>query len=344
MNFQSLSDYLQKRGEPSFRVRQVLESVYEGIPSFAEMTVLPRSLRECLSAEFPLLSFRVSAVQSSRDGGTYKARVDLTDGKRIETVLMQPKPGYWSVCVSSQVGCALACSFCATGLMGFLRNLTAEEIADQVLFWKQHIRHLNLKANISNVVFMGMGEPLLNFDAVKESIRQLTDPHLFGLGHRSIAVSTAGVVPGIDRFAEELKQVNLALSLHAANNALRTRLVPLNKAYPLEVLSQSLRRYFSHNNRKIFLEYVLLRDENDGPEHARQLVQFVRRTGPASLMHVNLIVWNPTDTAHQPASREQASRFKKFLMEQDLKVTIRKNLGQDIEGACGQLVTSAKPA
>ncbi len=170
---------------------------------------------------------------------------------------MRPKPGFWSVCVSSQVGCALKCGFCATGTMGFKRNLTAEEITDQVIYWVGRMRDLKITGAVTNVVFMGMGEPMLNFDAVKESIDRLTDPGYFALGRRSITVSTVGIVAGMDRFSEEMPQINLALSLHAASENLRTQLVPVNKAFPLESLTLALKRYFLKNSRKVFLEYVL---------------------------------------------------------------------------------------
>lgn len=339
MNPKKLKEFLNQKGEPSYRASQILKAVYSGISSYENISVLPKNLKESLSTEIPILSLTSETIQTAKDGTAHKARLRLQTGHLIETVLMQPKPNLWSVCVSSQVGCGLSCSFCATGLMGFTRNLTTEEIADQLLFWKQYIRERGTEARISNVVYMGMGEPMLNFDAVKESILQLTDPDLFALSRRSITVSSAGVVPGIERFANELKQVNLALSLHAANNPLRTHLVPINKAYPLEKLAESLKRYFAKNNRKVFLEYVLLANENDQLKHGLELVRFIRHVGMEHLLHVNLITWNPTDTAHISTSREQAHTFKEFLIKHGILVTIRKNLGKDISAACGQLLS-----
>lgn len=339
MNAQKLSTYLKETGEPGYRIGQVLKAIYSGVSSYDDITALPRSLRQELSAKVPMLSFTPDTVQVSKDGLAHKARLRLHDydDKMIETVFMQPKPGYWSVCVSSQVGCPLKCSFCATGTMGYLRNLKPEEICDQVLFWKQYLSRTNKTDAISNVVYMGMGEPFLNFDAVRTSIEMLTDIDYFGFSRRSISVSTAGIIPGIDRFTNELKQVNLAISLHAANNTLRAKLAPINKAYPLEMLVKSLRHYFVKNHRKVFLEYVLLKDENDKISHAKELMEFMSQVGSERLLHVNLIVWNPTDTNHAPATRESAVKFRDYLSDNGVHVTIRKNLGLDIAGACGQL-------
>ncbi|MBI4063060.1 MAG: 23S rRNA (adenine(2503)-C(2))-methyltransferase RlmN [Elusimicrobia bacterium] len=346
MHPKKIAEFIQQAGLPAYRTGQILNALCGGAAGFDKITTLPAALREQLSKEFPILSFQVEKVLSSTQQDTHKARLKLADGKMIETVLMQPKPGLWSVCVSSQAGCALGCTFCATGLMGFIRNLTPEEITDQVLFWIQYLRkHSALSTQhsaLSNIVYMGMGEPMLNFDNVKESIAWLTNPALYGFGHRSISVSTAGVVPGIDRFTTEMSQVNLALSLHAANNELRSRLVPINRAHDLNALAKSLKRYFAKNNRKVFLEYVLLAGENDSLAHAQELVTFCRRIGFPHLLHVNLIVWNPTDTPHHPSSREAASEFKALLINRHISVTIRKNLGQDIAGACGQLVVGNK--
>lgn len=341
MDPKKLFALLEVIGEPKFRGKQVLKAVYSGAATYQEITTIPQALKDRLSQDVPILCLQPDVVKSSQSGFAHKARLALYDGEKIEAVLMQPKPGgHWSVCVSSQVGCALACNFCATGLMGFKRNLSAEEICDQLLFWVQFLKKLNPKARISNVVFMGMGEPMLNFDAVKEAIAWMTDHSMFNIGHRSIAVSTAGVAPGMDRFADELKQVHLALSLHAANEELRSRLVPINKAYPLDNLIKTLKRYFEKNNRKVFLEYVLLEGENDQPEHALELVKFIRKVGHEHLLHVNLITWNPTDTPHRSPERSAAAEFKKLLVEKyGIFTTIRKNLGREIDGACGQLIT-----
>lgn len=328
-------------GEPAYRVKQAAQAIFkEGVRSFSEISTLPAALRERLGAQ-PVLSFTAETVKVSSDGLARKAALKLRDGKRIETVLLNPKPGLWSACISSQVGCALKCSFCATGLMGFTRNLTAEEITDQVLFWRQQIRQDALPP-LDNVIYMGMGEPFLNREEVFKSLRSLTDPELFGIGDRHLAVSTAGIAPGIEVFGKEFPQVHLALSLHAAHDALRAKLVPINKSYPLRRLQEALAEYFKTSRRRVFIEYVLLAGENDRPEDAEALIRFIEETSP--LLHVNLIVWNPTRTPHKPSAPPSAKRFSNLLKRAGVSVTFRKNLGQDIEGACGQLVLSEKKA
>jgi len=334
-----LRTYLKEKGEPEYRAAQVLKAVYrDGAAHYREISVLPAALRKELETAVPMQSSTAAVVKASSDGTTYKAVLKLRDGLRVETVLMSPKPGHWTACISSQVGCALACGFCATGLMGLLRNLTAEEIADQVLFWRQYIRAQKLPVKLSNIVYMGMGEPFQNLDAVSESIRALIDPGLFGLGQRHIAVSTVGLAPGIEEFGRRFGQVHLALSLHAANDALRTKLVPVNKAYPLARLREALQAYFKLSNQKVFIEYILLLGENDGQGHARELAAYLKSVGHTERLHVNLIVFNPTDTPHAPSRREAARQFRDALARAGINATIRKNLGQDIEGACGQLI------
>lgn len=334
MRFEALQEFLRSRGQLDFRLRQVARAIYgEGVPRFAEITTLPRHLREELDKKLPLLSLQAESLHSSSDG-TQKAVLRLRDGLRIESVLMSPKPGLRTACISSQVGCALGCTFCATGLMGFKRNLSEEEITDQVLYWVQRLK----PGRLTNIVYMGMGEPFLNLPNVLASLRTLTDPALFGFGRRHISVSTVGIAPGIERFGLEFPQVNLALSLHAATNDERSRLVPVNRAYPLQRLREALKAYLSKTNRKVFIEYTLLRGENDSPQHAERLAGFLKSVGPAKLLHVNLIVWNPTDTPHQASRADDARRFKERLLREGVPATIRKNLGRDIEGACGQLV------
>ena len=338
MKLEAVEEVLKARGEPSYRLAQIARAVFrDAVSSYAEISALPKDLRDELAAKAPLLSVEPERLLVSRDGAAQKAVLKLKDGRRIETVLMRPKPGHWTTCISSQVGCALGCTFCATGLMGFIRNLTEEEITDQVLFWRQRIRASGGEP-LSNVVYMGMGEPFLNLDNVLASLRTLTDPGRFGLGARHLSVSTAGIAPGIERLGREFPQVNLALSLHAATDEERQRLVPINKAYPLARLRDALRAYLASANRKIFIEYTLLSGENDRPEHADKLARFLKSVAPAKLLHVNLIVWNPTDTPHRAARAEDARRFKDLLLKAGIPATIRKNLGQDIEGACGQLV------
>ncbi len=297
------------------------------------------SLRRALEPEAPILSLTERRVLVSPDGRAHKAALELSDSLAIESVLLKTKPGeVWTACISSQAGCAIGCGFCATGLMGLKRDLTPEEIADQAVYWRQYLRRKGLTGTLGRVVYMGMGEPFHCYESMAESIRILTDPARLGLAQRHISVSTSGIAPAIERFAEDFPQVNLALSLHAAEDELRSRLVPVNKAYPLVKLARSLKAYFERTRRKVFLEYVLLRGENDGPERARQLKEFVRSAGGPKLLHVNLIVFNPTRTAHAPTSPAAARAFLAELRRAGVHATIRKNLGQEIEGACGQLI------
>lgn len=306
--------------------------------SYEQITVLPENLRRALSEEAPFLSLRLKRLQGSRDGRAYKAVLSLSDSLDIETVLLKPSLTRWTVCLSTQVGCAVGCTFCATGLMGYKRSLSAEEITDQVLFWKRFLIREALGGRVDNVVYMGMGEPFAAYENVAESLKTLMDQRQFAIGARHISVSTAGIAPKIELFARDFPQVNLALSLHAANDRLREKLVPLNKAYPLAKLAEALRSYLSRTRRKVFLEYVLLRGENDSSEHAAELIAFVRSVGEPALLHVNLIAFNPTETSHRSVSEEEARAFQARLLAAGLKSTVRQNLGRDIDGACGQLI------
>ncbi len=341
MDAAKLAEALLERGQPKYRLKQILKAVYQdGVDSYEKITAIPAPLRKELAADVPLLSVRAKTVKVSSDKRAHKAALKLNDKLLVESVLLKTKPGEtWTTCISSQVGCAMGCNFCATGLMGLKRNLTSEEIADQIVFWRQYMRENKIKGRLSNVVYMGMGEPLHAIGPVLDSLRILMDPERLGLAARHISVSTVGIVPGMERLIDEFPQVNLALSLHAANNSLREQLVPVNQAYPLPDLIRVLQYAIKRTGRKIFLEYVLLAGENDRVEHARDLAKFVRKVDRQDLLHVNLIVWNPTDTRHATPSREAAERFRDFLKMRGVGVTIRKNLGTDIDGACGQLIT-----
>lgn len=332
---------LKRMGEPDYRLRQIVGGVYqENVASYDDIKVLPKALRAELKKRAPILCIETKRVAVSGDRRAHKALMGLHDGKLIESVLLRPKPdGPWSVCVSSQVGCAMGCVFCATGTMGLRRDLNPEEIADQVLFWRQYLKMKRLGGRVTNVVYMGMGEPLHNLDNVFSSLRILLDPERFGFADRHVSVSTVGIIPGIARFISAFPQVNLAVSLHAADERTRSRLVPVNKAYPLKALVDSLRDVLTKTRRKIFLEYVLLKGQNDSKKHAQDLIRFLHRVGRVDLLHVNLIVYNPTESAHEQSPVEQARQFRDWLRERGVRVTIRRNLGTDIQGACGQLVS-----
>lgn len=355
MDIQQLEAYLLGKKQPSFRIKQIKQSLFqEGVADFAAVSTLPKELREELGQQFSILPFAVGKVLTAKDGQSIKALLKLADGNLLETVLIAPKPGTWSACISSQVGCAMGCRFCATGKMGFKRNLTAEEIEGQVLFWRQYLNKLRItnselrneskiknskigNYDVNTIVYMGMGEPFLNWDEVSQSIRNLTDPALFGFGSRSLSVSTSGVTEGIEKLATEFPQVNLALSLHFATDAKRNKFMPVNQKYSLAKLRESLQKYFEKSNRKVFIEYIMLEGVNDTEEDAVELAEFLYSIGKLSLLHVNLIRYNTTSENLVPSSGNRTQKFKNYLLVKKINATIRKSLGEEIQGACGQL-------
>ncbi len=323
---------------PDYRVSQLRTAFFDQhLPGFDDVTTLSKALRQRLLEEESVLTVSVHKVFTSVQKNAVKALLRLKDEHLIETVLLNPKPGLWTCCISSQVGCLLGCTFCATGKMGFLRQLTSEEITDQVLFWRFYMAEHRPKDSLNNVVYMGMGEPFHNKNEVFDSIDELMNGDTFDLGARHLSVSTSGLVPVIYEFADRFKQVNLAISLHAPNDELRLKLMPVNKAYPLDKLMGAIDYYLNNTNRKIFIEYILLDGENDSASCADQLAELLGTIKKKHLVHVNLIVYNTTDSAHSQSSRETARAFKERLHKHRVKATIRKNLGRDINGACGQL-------
>jgi 23S rRNA (adenine2503-C2)-methyltransferase len=292
--------------------------------------------------------YRVRAVEArlhltSADGAE-KALFELGDGATVETVLIPSRQAggrtRLTVCVSSQVGCPAACSFCATGLGGFSRNLTGAEIADQVMYFAHHLRGRGQR--VTNVVFMGMGEPLLNTRAVRDAIARLNDPRGFNFGERHFTVSTVGIVPQLRRFLEWAGQVNLAVSLHAPNDELRSRLVPYNRRFPVASLLDAVKDYVEATRRRVSFEYVLLRGVNDAPPLAVELADLLRPLG--GLAHVNLIPWNPFREGHFVRSDgPDAAAFAELLRHRGVNATIRVSKGLDISAACGQLRESASP-
>jgi 23S rRNA (adenine2503-C2)-methyltransferase len=311
-------------GEPAYRASQVWEWTARGVRSYAEMTNLPASLRERLAASVPLSTLSLRAEAKS-DDGTVKALFHTADGRPVEAVLMRYRDGRRSVCLSSQSGCPLTCSFCATGQMSFGRNLGADEILDQAL----HFRRVEA---IDHVVFMGMGEPTMNLDAVLAACERLPD---LGVTQRRIAISTAGWVPGIDRLAACEMPVALALSLHAPDDGLRSRLMPVNDRYPLAEVLAACERYRARRRRKVFVEYVMLAGVNDRPEQAHRLAALL----DPRAYKVNLIPYNPTG-AYEGSSPERIESFRAVLAEHRLTATVRLSRGRDIDAACGQLAAS----
>lgn len=349
MNIQTLEKILTENKQPRFRLEQIRKAIYQdGVSSFLEITTIPKDLRNILERTSDvyrrhqmstngILFFEVENILISSDKDSIKALLKLEDGKKIETVLISPKPGLWSACISSQVGCPMNCAFCATGEMGFKRNLTYEEIADQVLFWKQYLRKNKITGRFSNIVYMGMGEPFLNWGEVKESLKILTDKKYFNFGSRSISISTIGIPGGIEKLIADFPQINLAVSLHFTDNKARSWHMPGNIIFDLDKLKIELEKYFERCNRKVFLEYILFFDLNDSKESAQSLIKYIKSFKKPYLLHVNLIRYNETSKKFKHSSFDQTQKFKDYLVQNGISATIRKSLGTDIQGACGQL-------
>jgi 23S rRNA (adenine2503-C2)-methyltransferase len=312
--------------EPAYRMRQVWEWASRGASSYAEMTNLPARSRALLEERVPF-SALTPVHQATSVDGTVKTLFHTQDGHPLEAVLMRFRDGRRSVCVSSQSGCPLTCTFCATGQMQFRRNLTAWEILDQVLHFKRI-------EPVDHVVFMGMGEPMLNFDNVIAAARRLPD---LGATPRRTTISTVGWMPGLTRFVDEVDEpIRLALSLHAPADALRSEIMPVNDRYPLDDVLAECRRYFELRGRKVFVEYVMLEGVNDSVEHAAELADLLDR----DVFKVNLIPYNPTGM-YEGSSRETIARFKAVLDGARLLSTVRLTRGRDIAAACGQLAVEA---
>ncbi len=331
-------------GEPAFRAKQIYRQLYVNLAATpAAMTDLPAALRERLAAETTLGSLRPDQRHEGDDGRTVKVLWRLPGGEPVESVLMVYDDRA-TVCVSSQSGCPMACVFCATGKLGFLQDLTAGQIVEQVLWAARELRGGKHPVRaLSNVVFMGMGEPFNNFDAWWASVERLHDPQGFNLGARSFTVSTAGLVPGILKLAEKPLPVNLAISIHAPDDELRTALMPVNKAFPIATLLAAVRTYTEATNRRVSFEYVLLQEKNDFPEQATRLAQVLRREHGLrpELIHVNLIPWNPVPGA--PLGRSHRARvldFQDALHRGGVPCTVRVERGVAIGAACGQLAGS----
>ncbi|HET6744257.1 MAG TPA: 23S rRNA (adenine(2503)-C(2))-methyltransferase RlmN [Candidatus Limnocylindria bacterium] len=343
----SLAAWLTARGEPAYRGEQVFAGIHRPeVTRFADVSDLPADLRQALDESFRFSTIAASHVLEADSGLTAKAVHQLVDGQRVESVLMR-YPGRrgaatrTTICISSQAGCAVGCPFCATGQAGFARQLTAGEIVDQVLHWHRAPWQAlgadwrpGAKTGHYNIVFMGMGEPLNNTDRVFEAVRLLNDPDRLGVGARHITVSTSGVVPGVDRMIHELPQVNLAISLHAADDTLRDELVPLNRKWPIDELIDAGRRFADATGRRVSLEYVMIDGMNDSLVLAERLAALA--AGWRS--HVNLIPLNPTPGSRwsgTPPARVNA--FAGVLRAGGVPVTIRDTRGREIEAACGQL-------
>ena len=319
-------------GEPRYRAQQVWVWLYKHLATEVEqMSSLPKALRARLQEETRLDVPAVLAVQEAIDGETRKDLLEFHDGEQVEVVLMRYIDRR-TACVSTQVGCAVGCQFCATGQMGFRRHLSSGEIVAQVLHLERELRAQDQR--LTNVVYMGMGEPLLNYDHTLKSIYRLMDPEGLQMGQRRITLSTAGIVPGIRRFTAEDIQVNLAVSLHAATDKLRNTLMPINQRYGLDALFAALQDYIKRTNRQVTFEWVLIEGVNDTPEQAQALA--ARVTG--MLAHVNLIPLNPTEGyVGNPSSPDRIEAFTELLDQKHIPYTLRLGRGADIRAGCGQL-------
>lgn len=330
--FKTVDEFMQAHELQRYRLAQIYRAATkELVETFDGMTVLGVDLRGKLAKSISLSSVSLSHEATSKDGQTTKFLFALADGKEIEAVLMRHTGGRTTVCISSQAGCALKCDFCATGQGGFFRHMSALEIFDQAVFVARRARSEGL--TLTNLVFMGMGEPFLNYDAVMEAVALLNHGEGFNLGARHITISTAGVVPGIERFSKEGVQVNLAISLHAPDDELRAKIMPINKKWPIGVLMRAVRAYVAATNRKVFYEYLMLAGVNDRVEDAKQLADLLG--GP--LHHVNLIPYNATDAPYTRTQPAAMRRFQEVLRGRGVPSTIRHTMGDDIAAACGQL-------
>jgi 23S rRNA (adenine2503-C2)-methyltransferase len=338
---------LSQMGEPGYRARQLLGWIYRDLVfDYERMTTLPKELRASLAASLPVLPLAARAEVASDEGLTRKALLELRAGSAVETVLMsyparagrgetEASRARRTVCVSSQVGCGVGCPFCATGQSGLLRNLSAGEIVGQVLHFSRRVRDLeDSSARITNVVFMGQGEPLANFRAVWKAVEILNSPDALGLGARHVMISTSGLVPRIRELAEKPLQVGLAISLHAPEDELRDRLVPVNRKYPLAELMDACRYYVQKTNRRVSFEYVMLDGVNDSLEQAATLARLLR----GFLGHVNLIPMNPVaESEYQPTPWKRVLAFEESLRRAGVPCTVRIERGDPIDAACGQL-------
>jgi 23S rRNA (adenine2503-C2)-methyltransferase len=332
LSLADLTALLGEWGQPAFRARQIWEWLYRHhAAGFAEMTNLSQDLRHRLATEASLHIGDIVSTQRSSDGQTRKVLFQMADGQFIETVLM----GYErrrTLCISTQAGCAMGCVFCATGQMGFMRHLTAGEIIGQVIYFARELAAQD--QHVTNIVVMGMGEPLHNYDNTLAAVDTLTDPAGFNLGARKITISTVGLVPAMMRYADERRQTPLAVSLHAATDEERSRLLPVNRRWPIAELMDACRYYVEKTGRRMTFEWALIAGENDTEEQAHRLGSLLR----GMLCHVNLIPLNPTaGYGGMPSSPDRVSRFRQVLEGYGVTSTVRVRRGIDIQAGCGQL-------
>ena len=346
LEFEQLQQALNEWGVRDFRSDQIWHCIYKDLyiePS--QFTTLPIQLRNKLSEHYSFNNLTVEETIQSHNSETQKTLFRLPDGNAIETVLMDYTPTSGrilrqTICLSTQVGCALGCQFCATGQMGFIRNLTAGEIIEQTIFYERKLRKSD--KFINNIVFMGMGEPFLNYDATIQAIKTLNNPNGFNLGARRFTISTIGLPIGIEKLSTEPFQINLAVSLHAADDDLRSTLLPINKKYPIKSIIDACKNYLTTTNRRITFEWTLISGINDTFEQAHKLSSILQsfRRNNSILCHVNLIPLNPTlQYGGTPTDRHRVMEFKKILSENNIPCSIRSRKGINIQAGCGQLAT-----
>lgn len=338
-----LRDRLRSWGQPDYRADQLWHGLYKSYWSdAADFYVLPADLRSRLDREYMFNSLTPAQDLFSNDKNTHKVLFQLRDGKYLESVMMSYHDRN-TICVSTQSGCAMGCTFCATGQMGYVRNLSVGEIIEQVVYFARELQTRGDK--ITNIVFMGMGEPFHNYLSTMSAVDRLIDRQALGYGARRITISTVGLIPEINKFTEEKRQVNLAISLHAADDGLRSNLLPVNKKYPLRELIKAGSNYVVKTHRRITFEWALIDQVNDTIAQARKLVDLLSpiRIGDTPMSHVNLIPLNPTpDYNGKPTKNQAAEEFKKILLDRGISCTIRIRRGIDIQAGCGQLAIRKK--
>ena len=333
MNLKSLTQpelaaILKELGQPAFRAKQVFSWLHKGVRSYEEMTNLPKALRDVLAEKYPINAPKVVRKQESQKDGTIKYLWQLSDGNCVETVLMRYHYGN-TVCISTEVGCAMGCAFCASTIGGLVRRLEPFEMLDEVLFTQ-----IDSGLPVSHIVLMGIGEPLDNFDNVMRFLELVNSPDGMNISMRHISLSTCGLIPKIDALAEKKLQISLAVSLHGPNNEKRSKVMPVNKAYPIEPLLDACRRYYDKTGRRIHFEYAMIDGLNDSEEDAKELLRRLKGMGA----HVNMIPLNHVEESPlKPSNRAAVAKFQKILEDGGVTATVRRTLGSDIDASCGQL-------
>ena len=328
MTLPEMTAYFKEMGQPAFRAKQVYSWLHKGVSGYEEMTNIPQALREKLQQEQPLFAPKAVRKQESKLDGTIKYLWQLSDGNCVETVLMRFRYGN-TVCISTEVGCLLGCAFCASTLGGLVRRLEPHEMLDQVMFTQR-----DSGLPVSHIVLMGIGEPLDNFDNVMRFLELVNSEEGMNISMRHISLSTCGLVPKIDQLAQKKLQISLAISLHGPNNEKRSRVMPVNKAYPIEELLEACRRYYDATGRRIHFEYAMIDGLNDAETDARELLVRLKGLGA----HVNLIPLNHVEESPlKPSSKKAVARFQQILEDGGITATVRRTLGGDIDASCGQL-------